>query len=85
MIINRPPQLAASHFSSIATTSLISQSLSFTPAAIVGAVERKGNVVTRALGSVSKQDLQAFVRDAVSTKVSLLATDEHPGYGDLGE
>jgi hypothetical protein len=29
--------------------------------------------------------LQAFVREAVSTKVSLLATDEHPGYGGLGE
>ena len=31
-----PPQFADSHFSSIATTSLISQSLSVTPAAIAG-------------------------------------------------
>jgi transposase-like protein len=52
---------------------------------IVGAVSRKGNVVTRVLQFVSKTDLEAFVREAVSTKVSLLATDEHPGYADLGD
>lgn len=50
---------------------------------IVGAVERKGNVVTRVLQQVTKQDLQAFVRETVSNKVSLLATDEHRGYVGL--
>jgi hypothetical protein len=29
--------------------------------------------------------LESFVRETVSDKVSLLATDEHPGYSDLGE
>jgi transposase-like protein len=46
---------------------------------IVGAVERKGNVVTRVLRFISKEDLQNFVRETVSNKVSLLATDEFRG------
>jgi len=53
--------------------------------AIVGAVERKGNVVTRVLGTLSAVDLQKFVRETVSTKVSLLATDEQVAYKSLGE
>jgi transposase-like protein len=52
---------------------------------IVGAVERKGNVVTRVLGTLSAVDIQKFVRETVSTKVSLLATDEQPAYKGLGE
>lgn len=53
--------------------------------AIVGAVERKGSVVTRVLGQLSAVDLQKFVRETVSTKVSLLATDEQVAYKSLGE
>ena len=53
--------------------------------AIVGAVERKGSVVTRVLGTLSAVDLQKFVRETVSTKVSLLATDEQVAYKSLGE
>lgn len=53
--------------------------------AIIGAVERKGSVVTRVLGSLSAVDMQRFVREAVSTKVSLLATDEQVAYKGLGE
>jgi transposase-like protein len=52
---------------------------------IVGAVQRGGNVVTRVLESLSAADLQAFVRETVSTKVSLLATDELSAYADLTE
>ena len=52
---------------------------------IVGAIERKGNVVTRVLGNWSAGDLRQFVREAVSTKVSLLATDENVSYKSLGE
>jgi hypothetical protein len=52
---------------------------------IVGAVERKGNVVTRVLGRWSAGDLQRFVRETVSTKVSLLATDENRSYDALVE
>jgi len=53
--------------------------------AIIGAVERKGSVVTRVLGSLSAVDMRRFVRETVSTKVSLLATDEHVAYQGLGE
>lgn len=53
--------------------------------AIIGAVERNGNVVTRVLGALSAVDMQRFVRETVSTKVSLLATDEHVAYKGLGE
>ncbi len=52
---------------------------------IVGAVERKGAVVTRVLESLSAVDLQQFVRQTVSSKVSLLATDEQVAYRGLGE
>jgi transposase-like protein len=39
---------------------------------VVGAVQRKGNVVARVLRFISKEDLQAFVRETVSHRVSLL-------------
>ena len=50
---------------------------------IIGAVRRKGSVVARVLQSVNKQDCEAFVREVVSNKVSLLATDESRVYGGL--
>jgi transposase-like protein len=50
---------------------------------VVGAVQRKGNVVARVLQFVSKHDLEAFVRETVSHKVSLLATDDNPSYKSL--
>jgi transposase-like protein len=53
--------------------------------AVIGAVERNGNVIARALRHVTKETMQAFVRETVSTDVSLLATDEHRGYVGLGD
>jgi len=50
---------------------------------VIGAVQRKGNVVARVLQFVSKQDAENFVRETVSNKVSLLATDESRVYGGL--
>lgn len=50
---------------------------------IIGAVSRKGNVVARVLASVTAQAAQAFVREVVSDKVSLLATDESRVYEGL--
>src|ERR1700726_1866957 len=52
---------------------------------IIGAVERKGKVVTRVIDSVDAATLTAFVRGAVSEKVSLLCTDAWRGYGPLGK
>jgi IS1 family transposase len=50
---------------------------------IVGAVSRKGNVVARVVANVNSATLTAFVREAASHKVSLLCTDQYPGYNPL--
>jgi transposase-like protein len=49
---------------------------------IIGAISRKGNVVARVLDRMTSQAMIDFVKEAVSTKVSLLATDSWPGYAD---
>lgn len=41
-------------------------------AIVVGAVRRKGNVVARVIGNMKSETLTAFVREAVSHKVSTL-------------
>lgn len=53
--------------------------------AIVGAISRKGNVVARVVENVRASTLEAFVREAVSHKVSLLCTDQWVGYKHLGK
>lgn len=49
---------------------------------IIGAIERKGNVVARVLDRVTSQAVLDFVNEAVSNKVSLLATDSARYYSD---
>jgi transposase-like protein len=56
-----------------------------TKTAVIGAVQRKGNVVARVLEWVGSDTCQAFVREMVSDKVSLLATDESRVYDGLTE
>jgi hypothetical protein len=51
---------------------------------IAGAVRRKGNVVARVIADVRASTLETFVRESVSTKVSLLCTDGNRGYWNLG-
>jgi transposase-like protein len=48
--------------------------------AVVGAVKRKGNVVARVVENTNRETLEAFVRETVSNRVSLLCTDAYPGY-----
>jgi len=50
---------------------------------VAGAVSRKGNVVARVIENVQASTLMGFVREAVSTKVSLLCTDQFAGYKHL--
>lgn len=50
---------------------------------VVGAVQRKGNVVARVIDNTSAAILNDFVHQTVSTKVSLISTDEHAGYRHL--
>jgi ISXO2-like transposase domain/Transposase zinc-ribbon domain len=50
---------------------------------VVGAVRRKGNVVARVIANTQRETLEAFVRETVSTRVSLLCTDAYHGYDRL--
>jgi hypothetical protein len=50
---------------------------------VVGAVQRKGNVIARVIENTSMDTLDSFVRETVSNKVSLISTDEHRSYGQL--
>ena len=49
-------------------------------AIVVGAVQRKGNVVARVINSTDAKTLNRFVNETVSHKVSLVSTDDHRGY-----
>jgi transposase-like protein len=51
--------------------------------AVIGAVQRRGNVVARVIDSFDRETLTGFVREAVSNKVSLLATDDLRAYDTL--
>jgi transposase-like protein len=52
---------------------------------VIGAVERKGSVVARVIANTDHATLQGFVREAVSTKVDLLSTDDYRAYKGLKE
>jgi hypothetical protein len=52
-------------------------------AAVIGAIARKGNVVCQIIENTDRFTLNNFVRQAVSSNVSLVATDEHPSYARL--
>jgi hypothetical protein len=51
---------------------------------VIGAIQRKGKVVARVIENCDRDTLEGFVLEAVSNKVSLLATDDHGGYRKLG-
>lgn len=53
--------------------------------AVIGAVSRKGNVVARVIAHTDTKTFDAFVQQAVSEKVSLIATDEHSSYRNLNK
>ena len=52
---------------------------------VVGAVSRKGNVVARVIETFDRDTLVGFIHEAVSNKVSLLATDDLRAYDKLGK
>ncbi len=52
-------------------------------AIVVGAVQRKGNVIARVINNVDAVTLGAFVREVVSHKVSLLSADDWKAYRPL--
>ena len=50
---------------------------------VIGAVSRKGNVIARVIANTNAAIFDRFVHQAVSEKVSLIATDEHASYSHL--
>jgi transposase-like protein len=54
-------------------------------ATVIGAIERGGRVRARVVPITDTATLDSFVREAVSQKVTLIATDEHSGYRLLGK
>ena len=50
---------------------------------VIGAISRKGNLVCKIIEDTSMDTMSKFVREAVSDKVSLVATDESAGYQKL--
>ena len=50
---------------------------------VIGAISRKGNVVCQVIEEAGFQTLNNFVREPISDKVTLVATDENPGYRHL--
>ncbi len=50
---------------------------------VVGAVERKGNIIARVINNTTSETLRGFVREAVSNKVSMICTDQLPAYDRL--
>ena len=50
---------------------------------VIGAAQRKGNIVARVIENTKTESFEEFVRESVSTKVSLLNTDEHSAYRRL--
>ncbi len=54
-------------------------------AIVAGAVKRKGNVIARVVANIQAATLTAFVREAVSDKVSLLVADQWVGYKHLNQ
>ncbi len=51
--------------------------------AVVGAIRRKGNVVARVIENTKRHTLEGLVREAASTKVSLICSDDNHGYRRL--
>jgi len=50
---------------------------------VIGAMQRKGHLVTRVLNAAGSFTIQEFVRANVSHQATLLATDEHIAYRTL--
>ncbi len=50
---------------------------------VIDAIARKGNVVAKVIDNTDTKTLEGFVKETVSEKVSLVATDEHSGYRKL--
>ena len=51
--------------------------------AVIGAVQRKGDVVARVIGAAGQPQLQGFIHEVVSKRAEMVVTDAHPAYAGL--
>ena len=58
--------------------------IGFAKVGVIGAIERKGNVVARVIGSQDAPTLSSFVRRVTDKRVRLVATDENTGVQAAG-
>jgi len=56
------------------------ESIGYKKVGVIGAIERKGNVVAKVIGDMGARTLAGFVNETVSEEVSLVATDEKQDY-----
>jgi transposase-like protein len=56
------------------------ESVGYGKVGVIGAIERKGNVVARVIGGMDAPTFSAFARNVTKDRVSLVMTDENPAY-----
>jgi transposase-like protein len=62
----------------------LGESIGYGKVGVIGAIERKGNVVCKMIGEADARTCSGFVRQVIGDKVSLVATDEKQEYNYLG-
>jgi IS1 family transposase len=58
----------------------LGEAIGYGKVGVIGAIERKGNIVAKVIGDMGAETLTGFVNRTVDEKVSLVATDENPAY-----
>ncbi len=58
----------------------LGDAIGFGKVGVIGAIERKGNIVAKVIGDMGAETLTGFVNRTVNEKVSLVATDENQAY-----
>ncbi len=58
----------------------VGESVGYGKVGVIGAIERKGNVVARVIGDMDARTLGSFARNVAKDKVSVVITDENPAY-----
>ncbi len=56
------------------------ESVGYGKVGVIGAIERRGNVVARVIGDMDARTLGSFARKVTEDRVSLVMTDENPAY-----
>jgi transposase-like protein len=62
----------------------IGEAVGYGKVGVIGAIERKGNVVARVIGDADARTLYSFVRRVTKNRMAVVVTDENPSYSHLG-